>query len=365
MGVREVIVEPSPFGRGAYGCVYDGRVPDATGHAHAVAVKHMAVPRDDLDAMVQLVREVRALRCLTHPNLLRADGFIALTSTHVGIVTRRYARHLSRFDGTRAATRARVFQAVASGLSHLHAHGCVHCDVKPQNIFLSSDAAECVLGDFGMLQPTAADEARKQAPYIVTSWYRAPELAFASSGRYGDAVDIWSLGCVLAEMILGEALFPVSAEVSLAARHRAAFALPCFDDYALLVGVRTGQAFATWFDQRLDDVVDREGCTHDERKWLVRTLAFDAAERATSSQLAAPAAREPGDAVAGDRICGAADSEVSWQRLNDELAAILVAAPAYELVEAASDVATAADAAAGDAAGNPLPRASRGWRWFF
>ena len=67
----------------------------------------------------------------------------------------RYDMNLSKLVTVSIARRKFVFGAIASGLAHLHRHGCIHCDVKPQNVFVSIKR-ECVLGDFGLVQPDAA-----------------------------------------------------------------------------------------------------------------------------------------------------------------------------------------------------------------
>ena len=90
-------------------------------------------------------------------------------------------------------------------IGHTHQKGILHRDVKPQNILVDHKALETRLCDFGSakkIDPSAAS-----VSYICSRYYRAPELIFGAT-KYGDKIDVWSAGCVIAELFKLSPLFP-------------------------------------------------------------------------------------------------------------------------------------------------------------
>lgn len=89
------------------------------------------------------------------------------------------------------------------GIKHLHSAGIIHRDLKPSNIVVKSDCSLKIL-DFGLARPSGA--ALMMTPYVVTRYYRAPEVILGMG--YQENVDIWSVGCIMGEIIRGRVLFP-------------------------------------------------------------------------------------------------------------------------------------------------------------
>ena len=90
-------------------------------------------------------------------------------------------------------------------LSHIHSMGICHRDIKPQNLLLDPRNHQLKLCDFGSAKALVRGE--PNVSYICSRYYRAPELIFGSTD-YSTAIDIWSQGCVGAELLLGQPLFP-------------------------------------------------------------------------------------------------------------------------------------------------------------
>lgn len=91
------------------------------------------------------------------------------------------------------------------GLGYLHSMHIVHRDVKPQNILVEEDSYKLKLCDFGSAK--RMDYTNSSVSYICSRYYRAPELIFGST-HYGEKIDVWAAGCVIAEMIKMQPLFP-------------------------------------------------------------------------------------------------------------------------------------------------------------
>uniref|UniRef100_A0A8C2SPR2 cyclin-dependent kinase n=1 Tax=Coturnix japonica TaxID=93934 RepID=A0A8C2SPR2_COTJA len=102
-----------------------------------------------------------------------------------------------------------MFQLL-QGLAFCHAHRVLHRDLKPQNLLINADGA-IKLADFGLARAFGVP-VRTYTHEVVTLWYRAPEILLGCK-YYSTAVDIWSLGCIFAEMVTRRALFPGDSEI--------------------------------------------------------------------------------------------------------------------------------------------------------
>lgn len=90
------------------------------------------------------------------------------------------------------------------GLKYVHSANVLHRDLKPSNLLLNANC-DLKICDFGLARTTS--ESDFMTEYVVTRWYRAPELLLNCS-EYTTAIDIWSVGCILMEIALREPLFP-------------------------------------------------------------------------------------------------------------------------------------------------------------
>ncbi|CAN4077674.1 unnamed protein product [Withania somnifera] len=90
------------------------------------------------------------------------------------------------------------------GLKYVHSANVLHRDLKPSNLFVNANC-DVKIGDFGLARTTS--ETDFMTEYVVTRWYRAPELLLNCS-EYTGAIDVWSVGCILGEIMTREPLFP-------------------------------------------------------------------------------------------------------------------------------------------------------------
>ena len=99
---------------------------------------------------------------------------------------------------------------VARSLAYIHEMGICHRDIKPQNLLLDPNSHVVKLCDFGSAKMLVKGESN--IAYICSRYYRAPELIFGATD-YTPAIDTWSFGCVFAELLLGQPLFPGDSNV--------------------------------------------------------------------------------------------------------------------------------------------------------
>lgn len=105
-----------------------------------------------------------------------------------------------------------LFTQLTSALAYLHAQHILHRDLKTSNLLLNN-AGELKLADFGMARYTSTPPPPHLTQLVVTLWYRAPELLLGTK-TYDSSIDMWSLGCILGELLTTHPLLPGTNEVS-------------------------------------------------------------------------------------------------------------------------------------------------------
>ncbi|XP_063978078.1 cyclin-dependent kinase-like 1 isoform X2 [Diachasmimorpha longicaudata] len=198
------------LGEGSYGVVFQCR-DRQTGKL--VAVKKFQQTEDDPLIRKIALREIRLLKNLKHPNLVNLlEVFRKKRKLHLVF---EYCEHtlLNEMEkyphGCPEHLIRQLTWQILQGVAYCHRLGCVHRDVKPENILITGDGV-VKLCDFGFARMLSPGE--NYTEYVATRWYRAPELLVGDT-QYGTPVDVWAIGCVFAELIRGEALWPGKSDV--------------------------------------------------------------------------------------------------------------------------------------------------------
>ncbi|GAA54910.1 Cyclin-dependent kinase-like 1 [Clonorchis sinensis] len=194
------------IGEGAYGVVFKCRHRDT---GDIVAIKKFTDSEDDPVIHRIAMREIRTLKQLKHPNLINLiEVFKRKRRLHLVFqyvdhtLLKELEQHPNGLDRTQIR---KLTWQLLQALHFCHTHNCIHRDVKPENILITK-TGQLKLCDFGFarLLTGPGDE---YTDYVATRWYRAPELLVGDT-QYGPPVDIWAVGCVVAEMLTGLPLWP-------------------------------------------------------------------------------------------------------------------------------------------------------------
>jgi len=192
-------------GEGTYGIVYKAR--DAAGDIYAL--KTIRLEAEDEGIPSTAIREISLLKELQHPNIVRLCDVIH-TDHQLTLVFEFLDQDLKKLldlsEGglNFAMTRSFLYQLL-KGVAHCHAHRVLHRDLKPQNLLINR-AGYLKLADFGLARAFGIP-VRSYTHEVVTLWYRSPDVLMGSR-KYSTPVDIWSVGCIFAEMVNGRPLFP-------------------------------------------------------------------------------------------------------------------------------------------------------------
>ncbi|XP_064180615.1 mitogen-activated protein kinase 7 isoform X1 [Anguilla rostrata] len=203
------------IGTGAYGVVSSARRRD---NGQRVAIKKIPNAFDVVTNAKRTLRELKILKHFKHDNIIAIKDILqpalphsAFKSVYVVLDLMESDLHQiihSRQPLTPEHTRYFLYQLLR-GLKYIHSANVIHRDLKPSNLLVNENC-ELKIGDFGMARGLSShpEESRSfMTEYVATRWYRAPELMLFLH-HYSLAIDMWSVGCIFAEMLGRKQLFP-------------------------------------------------------------------------------------------------------------------------------------------------------------
>jgi p38 MAP kinase len=168
-------------------------------------LKKIANPFDNVAVMKRTFREVHLLNRLRHDNLINMNDIFISPSEDIYLVTDFMMTDLHQVirETTLEGQFIQFFTyQILRGLKFIHSAGVIHRDLKPQNLLVNNNC-DLKICDFGL----AREQDHQMTGYVVTRYYRAPEVMLTWQ-EYSYAVDMWSAGCIFAEMLRGTPLFP-------------------------------------------------------------------------------------------------------------------------------------------------------------
>ncbi|KAL6909414.1 hypothetical protein ACP4OV_001695 [Aristida adscensionis] len=196
-------------GTGSFGVVYQAKCRET---GEIVAIKKVLQDKRYKN------RELQIMHMLDHPNIIglkhyffstteRDELYLNLVLEFVPETVNRIARQYNRMNQRMPLIYVKLYTyQICRALAYIHnCVGICHRDIKPQNVLVNPHTHQLKICDFGSAKVLVKGE--PNISYICSRYYRAPELIFGAT-EYTTAIDLWSTGCVMAELLLGQPLFP-------------------------------------------------------------------------------------------------------------------------------------------------------------
>ncbi|GJN38026.1 hypothetical protein PR202_gb27033 [Eleusine coracana subsp. coracana] len=202
------------IGQGTYSNVYRARDLEKE---KIVALKKVRFDNLEPESVKFMAREILILRRLDHPNVIKLEGLVTSRMSCSLYLVFEYMEHdlagLASFPGAKF-TESQVkcyMQQLLRGLEHCHSRHILHRDIKGSNLLIDNRGI-LKIADFGLASFFDPEQRHPLTSRVVTLWYRPPELLLGAT-NYGVAVDLWSAGCILAELYAGKPIMPGRTEV--------------------------------------------------------------------------------------------------------------------------------------------------------
>ena len=254
---RYRLIEPrgqfETLGEGAYGVVY--MALDLEDDERRVALKKIKLEHAGSEGMSSsALREITLLRLLRHKNIVSLEN-VVMEPERLSLIFELMDTDLSKYlKSCRHDLPPKLIRSYSkqllSGVAYCHSMGVMHRDLKPQNILLAQNGT-LKIADFGLARNFTPIR-KTLTVEVITRWYRAPEVLLGHT-HYDCSVDLWSVGCIIAEMSNKTVLFPGMTEIDQIHKIFKFLGTPTEDDWPDLISMRNWrQTFPRWNALRWD-----------------------------------------------------------------------------------------------------------------
>lgn len=275
------------LGEGTYGVVFKVR-DEATGLLMAMKKVHKQILDEGEGIPQTAVREIGLLKRLSHPHIVKLIDvvisqsevrmFLEYMDMDLGSLISKHPKSL-----TPDKIKKYIFQILLA-VEFCHRRGVLHRDLKPHNILYDTTKDVVKLADFGLARQMERTPVSNFTAEVLTLWYRAPEVLMGLP-RYGGAVDVWSVGCILGEMALKKPLLPGDCEIDQLFRIFRFTGTPTDQTWPAFSSMPSYlPTFPKW-DRDHDKLMEKMGNLGDDGKdLLLKMLECDPARRITAAQ---------------------------------------------------------------------------------
>ena len=204
-------IKTSKLGEGTYGIVF--RAKDQKGQ-EIYALKKIRLQAEEEGIPSTAIREISLLKELNHKNIVKLYDVLH-TPKKLTLVFEYVEQDLKKVidgsngNGLEIKTVKSYLYQLLKGIEYIHNHKVLHRDLKPQNLLVTKDGI-IKIADFGLARGYGIP-VKNYTHEVVTLWYRPPDVLLGNK-NYGTTVDIWSIGCIFAEMVIGKPLFMGKSE---------------------------------------------------------------------------------------------------------------------------------------------------------
>ena len=291
--IKKRFIFQKKVGQGAYGVVF--KVIDKKTKEQVALKKLFGAFQDEVDSQ-RTFREVMLLQELNgHDNIIRLLNVIKAENDLDLYLVFDYMEadlfNVIRANILQDIHKKFIIYQILKALKFIHSADIIHRDLKPSNIFINSDC-HIKLGDFGLARTLEHNPHMGSVvtEYVATRWYRAPEMILAAQ-KYGKPIDMWSVGCILYEMLVGTPLLPGKSTKDMI---KMMFSVTGFPDRKEYNEIKKEIKIQIDYDQLLQEKVKKKKnilqtlskYTHDDVAidLLLKLLVFNPSKRLTAEE---------------------------------------------------------------------------------